>query len=106
MARARWSVPRECANVDADTLRRRALDDRRGSLYADVYVPTELGRTLFTLRWSVRGRTDQVDVMCEGAILATIRPGRALEMIYEAACAGALNTNLTRTRSLRNSVAT
>lgn len=69
------------ANADVDTLRKRALHDRRGSLYARVTVPTECGERTFALLWSVRGRTDQVDIISDGAILATIRPGAALSEI-------------------------
>jgi hypothetical protein len=71
-----------CGEPDADTARRRALDDRRGTLYAEVRTPD--GQR-WGLRWSVCGRTDQLDVMHAGRIAATMRPGLALEWIAERA---------------------
>ncbi len=62
---------------DADTLRKRALSDRRGSHYATV----QMQGCTFTLLWSTNGRTDQIDVFEGTRLLATIRPSLALGAI-------------------------
>lgn len=60
--------------IDADTLRQRALFDRRGTEYATVMM----GGQRFTLLWSTAGRCDQVDVFCDGQRLDTVRPSLVL----------------------------
>lgn len=68
-------------DVDADTMRQRAFQDRRGTQYATVTKQTEAGMQTFTLLWSVAGRCDQLDVIQCGVIVATIRPSLALTKI-------------------------
>jgi hypothetical protein len=58
-------------NADADTVRARALDDRRGSEYATI---TMRGGKRFVLLWSVKGRRDQLDIFHAGGIIQSIRP--------------------------------
>jgi hypothetical protein len=60
--------------IDADTLMQRARYDRRGTLYAEIRKPTEAGMMTFTVRWSVNGRTDQLDIFDASQIIATCRP--------------------------------
>lgn len=56
--------------VDADTLRYRALDDRRGAIWREWTV--SLGDGVYQ-RWqafhAVGGRTDQFDVFCDGLLV-------------------------------------
>lgn len=64
--------------IDADTLRSRALDDRRGRHLCAVYPPS--GNLLpgpFVMIWSTTGRTDQVDVFQNGRLLFTAAPKKA-----------------------------
>jgi hypothetical protein len=68
--------------IDADTMRQRALYDRRGRLYAEISVETEIGRVTFSARWSVRGRTDQVDLFDGAVLVFTCRPSLVLERIH------------------------
>lgn len=66
---------------DADTLRQQALHDRKGQFYCAVRVPAGT----FEVRWSVLGRTDQLDVFDPNGIkVATCRLGLVLSSI--AAC--------------------
>ena len=68
-------------DADADTVRQRALYDRRGTHYATVTKPSEAGPQTFALQWSIDGRCDQLDVIHAGAIIATIRPSLVLSEI-------------------------
>lgn len=67
--------------IDVDSLRKRALEDRRGTHYATITKQTNLGAIYFTLLWSVAGRVDQVDIIESGSIVATVRPSLALSTI-------------------------
>lgn len=68
--------------VDADTLRRRALEDRRGQLYATLSYPTLLGPRYFRLLWSIVGRVDQLDVFdSDGAKVITCRLSAVLNRL-------------------------
>ena len=62
--------------LDADTLRQRALYDRRG---ATVFV-IRRGVDSFEIQHSICGRTDQYDVIHNNCIIATKR----LDLILEA----------------------
>lgn len=70
-------------HADAETLRKLALETRRGKDYATI---TFRGQK-FVLLWSVTGRTDQVDIFHAGGIIAAIRPSAAIatieKFIYE-----------------------
>ena len=70
--------------IDADTMRQRAFYDRRGEFYAEVRKRTEAGDVVFTLRWSVCGRCDQLDIFDGATVLATCRPSLVLARIEEA----------------------
>lgn len=73
----------ESTEIDVDTLHARARYDRKGTFYAEIIKRSEdSGRIhYFTLLWSTCGRTDQLDVVENGRILATVRPGLALETV-------------------------
>lgn len=62
----------------AEDARKRALWDRKGVRFADIRLPD--GR-LFRAYWSVLGRSDQVDLFCDGAKLATCAPNRIFKEI-------------------------
>ena len=70
------------APVDADTLRKRALHDRKGSHYATIST----NGFVFELFWSASGRVDQVDVFIGGKHMLTARPSICLEWCREKAC--------------------
>jgi hypothetical protein len=63
---------------DADTMRNRALWDRKGSRFADITLPDG---QLFRAYWSTCGRTDQVDVFHDGRKVATCSPNRIFKEI-------------------------
>lgn len=63
---------RLAAGPDADTLRRRALADRRGRLVCAIYAR---GSELI-LRHSVAGRIDQFDILIDGSLWRTCGPRR------------------------------
>ncbi len=69
--------------IDSDTLRNRALDDRRGTFFAEIKKKMEDRFVTFTLLWSISGRRDQIDIFENGRNLVTIRPNKALEKIDE-----------------------
>ena len=58
--------------IDADTIRKRALFDRKGTHFADI----NFGGGVFRAYWSTRGRSDQVDLFCDGVLVATCAPNR------------------------------
>lgn len=61
--------------ADADTLRRRALHDARGQIVREGVTYFGDGRiTPWSVRRSVRGRTDQLDVFAGGALWRTGGP--------------------------------
>lgn len=62
MARARWSKPRQPQDVDADTVRARALHDRMGSL---IFSGTHAHRSRIEIRHSVR-RTNAFELWVDG----------------------------------------
>lgn len=64
-------------DIDADTLRRRALDDRRGRHYATITI----NGLSYPVVWSCRGRSDQVDIFCDGSLIATCRSSLVLQTI-------------------------
>ena len=57
--------------VDADTLRRRAADDRRGSVVLAGHLNSAAGAVPFSLRWSTAGRSDQLDLFVDGRLRLT-----------------------------------
>ena len=63
--------------LDADTLRQRAIYDRRGRL---AFMITCDGET-FYIQHSVCGRCDQYDVIYQGEIVTRIRLGMILAVI-------------------------
>ena len=72
MARARWSKPRLPTEVDADTLRRRALYDARGAAVREGVTFHGDGRvTPWQIRHSMLGRSDQFDVVVDGVVWRT-----------------------------------
>lgn len=56
---------------DAETLRRRAADDRRGQVILRGTVQTAAGPQPLLICWSTTGRIDQLDVVIAGRVLAT-----------------------------------
>lgn len=82
MAIARWSRDHAKHELDADTLRLRALHDRKGAHYATIST----SGLVFELFWSVNGRVDQVDVFLAGKNMLTARPSICLEWCRESAC--------------------
>jgi hypothetical protein len=69
--------------IDADTLRQRALHDRRGTFYAEIVRATEAGFTRIHVYWSVSGRVDQLDGFYNGEKVFTCRESLVLESINE-----------------------
>jgi hypothetical protein len=61
---------------DADTLRRRALHDARGQVLREGCTYTALGITPWRVVRSVRGRTNQVDILWGTAAVCTCGPRR------------------------------
>ena len=57
--------------VDADTLRRRALDDARGLLLREGVTYRADSATHWRLHRSFRGRVNQVDLVVDGAVWRT-----------------------------------
>ena len=66
---------------DADDLMRRSLYDRRGKIVMSGSLSTELGQKPFQIRWSVFGRTDQLDFIVDGIIEKTCRPSAMMGFI-------------------------
>ncbi len=66
---------RMAREIDADTLRRRALHDARGQVIREGVTYFGDGRvTPWCVRRSVRGRIDQLDVMVNGRVWRTGGP--------------------------------
>lgn len=80
---------------DADDLMRRSLYDRRGKIVMSGSLSTELGQKPFQIRWSVFGRTDQLDFIVDGIIEKTCRPSAMMGFILSI-CGGTDNSLLTR----------
>jgi hypothetical protein len=64
------ALRRIAAGPDAETLRKRALDDRRGSLVRELFKDGSHVRVVH----SVRGRTDQLDALIDGNLWRTCGP--------------------------------
>lgn len=62
--------------VDAETLRRRALDDARGALLREGCTYSNAGEQRWKIIRSLRGRTDQRDVFVNGELFRTCGPRR------------------------------
>lgn len=69
--------------IDADTLRQRALYDRRGTPIIVGQIKTEAGPMPCQIQWSSSGRTDQADLIVEGKIIATKRLSLILESLLK-----------------------
>lgn len=69
-------VKRIETGVDADTLRRRALHDARGTVLREGVTYRADGETHWTVTRSVRGRTTQRDVIVDGKLNRTCGPRR------------------------------
>jgi hypothetical protein len=59
---------------DADTLRKRALDDARGQLVREGCTYAATGETQWQVRRSTEGRTDQFDLVANGSVFRTSGP--------------------------------
>jgi len=70
------SVARIASGVDADTLRSRALHDARGAVIREGHTYRSTGTTHWQIRRSLRGRTDQRDIVFDGALFRTCGPRR------------------------------
>lgn len=62
--------------VDAETLRRRALDDARGQVLREGVTYRASGVTRWRVVRSVLGRTNQRDVILNGQLFKTCGPRR------------------------------
>jgi hypothetical protein len=71
---------RECARLatgpDADTLRRRALHDARGTILRHGCIYTANAETHWQVVRSVAGRTDQRDILVNNQLHRTCGPRR------------------------------
>ena len=67
MAKARWSKPRDPQDVDADTLRARALHDRMGSL---IFSGTHVHRGRVEIRHSTK-RTNAYEVFLNSKLVCS-----------------------------------
>lgn len=57
--------------VDAETARRRALDDARGAVLREGCTYTTAGDTQWQVRRSITGRSDQFDLVANGEVART-----------------------------------
>lgn len=72
--------------LDPDTLRRRALHDARGTVLREGCTFFGDGRVVpWSVRRSLRGRTDQLDVVVSGRLWRTAGPRRLPAEIRPAA---------------------
>lgn len=81
MARARWKQPHN-REWDADTLRWHAFEEARGKVLREgvTFAAGQEPRP-WQVRRSVKGRVNQVDIVCDGALVRTLgrrRLGRVL----------------------------
>lgn len=67
--------------VDADTLRARAMHDRKGRIVLAGVIQTALGPKDCLICHSTAGRTDQFDLIVDGRVEATVRGGLVLEIL-------------------------
>lgn len=63
----------ECG-PDADTMRKRSLDDARGLVVREGCTYTATGETNWQIRRSIAGRVDQFDLVANGSVLRTSGP--------------------------------
>jgi hypothetical protein len=68
------AVARATRPVDADTLRRRALDDARGKVVREGCTYRAAGLTQWQVRRALGGRTDQFELVVNGRV--RLRAGR------------------------------
>jgi hypothetical protein len=59
---------------DADTLRKRALDDARRQIVREGCTYTATGQTNWQVRRSIAGRVDQLDLVANGQTICTAGP--------------------------------
>jgi hypothetical protein len=64
--------------ADADTLRSRALYDRRGTVVLAGHCNTQAGAVPIAVRYSTAGRSDQLDVFLDNRLLFTASAARAM----------------------------
>lgn len=83
-AATRWAVPREETANDA---RRRALIDAKGLVVRELIVrdPVAGSEVTFTVRRSVAGRVDQLDLLVDGRVVMTAGWQRVLGRLVGAA---------------------
>ena len=67
---------REMLGVDAETLHRRALHDARGQVLREGVTYSAAGAQCWQVIRSVRGRTNQRDVLINGQLFKTCGPRR------------------------------
>lgn len=70
------SVKRIACGVDAETLHRRSLHDARGQVLREGTTYRASGVTHWRVVRSVRGRTNQRDVILNGQLFKTCGPRR------------------------------
>lgn len=68
---------------DAETVRRRALDDRRGTVIRAGVTYRATGETIWAVAHSRAGRTDQFDVVADGRLWRTCG-NRRLSQLFRA----------------------
>lgn len=76
LAKCRWAAPFVPREERADEKRQRALDDARGMVLREGRTYSAAGVKEWSVRRSVKGRTDQVDVVCDGVVIFTGGPRR------------------------------
>lgn len=70
---------------DADTVMRRALHDARGTVIREGCTFTARGETHWQVRRSLRGRTNQFDLVANGRVVKTCGR-RALPLRFRPSC--------------------
>lgn len=68
---AAQAAKRLTLGVDAETLRRRAMDDARGQLLREGRTYSATAITHWQIVRSVKGRTDQRDILINGEVFRT-----------------------------------
>ena len=59
---------------DADTMRKRALFDAKGTILREGCTYTAAAETPWQVRRSVKGRIDQLDLIANGSLVRTSGP--------------------------------
>ena len=71
----------QSGGADADTMRKRAIYDRRGTLIISGQIKTEVGDKPLSVQWSTHGRSDQIDILIDGVTVKACRPSLSMEFL-------------------------